>query len=325
MQQAVARPREIRLKIPLTLLSAGIILATASAAAQDLPHVVTGTIERIANMPSRFVDPRNVDVWLPPGYTATKRYNVLYMHDGQMLFDAVQTWNHQAWHVDRAVSQLVAEGKMPDTIVVGIWNNGKYRHAEYFPEKALANMAQPLRNDFIKQNLGGTPLADRYLHFIVDELKPAIDRKYATLPDRDHTFIMGSSMGGLISLYAISEYPEVFGGAACMSTHWIGTFQPNAAVPMAIFQYMQSALPSPAQHRLYMDRGTKTLDALYVAPQAFADLVVADKGYTNANFSSRVFDGAAHTENDWSARLKDVLSFLFAHAPAPAGAAQATQ
>lgn len=87
---------------------------------------------------------------------------------------------------------------------------------------------------------------------------------------------------------------------------------------MAIFRYMQTELPSPAQHRLYMDRGTETLDALYRVPQDFADQIVADKGYTNANFSSRVFPGAAHTESDWSMRLKDVLPFLFEQASKPA-------
>ena len=301
----------------LILAAAGLSCAAGSATAQALPHVATGTIERVTNFPSRYVDARNVDVWLPAGYSRAKRYNVLYMHDGQMLFDAASTWNNQAWRVDQAVSGLVTQGRMPDTIVVGIWNNGRYRHAEYFPEKALDNLAEPLRKDFIDRHLSGKALADRYLRFIVDELKPAIDRKYATMTDRGHTFIMGSSMGGIISLYAMSEYPGIFGGAACLSTHWIGTHQANADVPMAIFRYMQATLPAPATHRLYMDRGTETLDALYRAPQEFANQIVMDKGYASTNFSSRVFAGAAHTENDWSVRLKDVLSFLFEQKPAP--------
>jgi enterochelin esterase-like enzyme len=302
------------------LLTASLVSATVHAANDELPHVASGAIERLPNFPSRYVDPRNVDVWLPEGYSSAKRYNVLYMHDGQMLFDAARTWNKQAWRVDQSIPRLLVQGKMPDTIVVGIWNNGKYRHAEYFPEKSLANLAEPARGAFIESNLAGRPLADRYLRFIVEELKPAIDKKYATQPERDHTFIMGSSMGGIVSLYAMSEYPDVFGAAACLSTHWIGTHQANGYLPMAMFQYMQAKLPSPAQHRLYMDRGTETLDALYRAPQDFADQLVADKGYTGANFLSRVIAGAANPEIDWSVRLDEVLTFLFADARKPASA-----
>lgn len=300
------------------LLLTGTAQVRAAATVEALPQVASGRIERLAHFPSRYVDARNVDVWLPAGYDGSKRYNVLYMHDGQMLFDPALTWNHQAWHVDQAVSRLLAQGKMADTIVVGVWNNGSFRHAEYFPEKTLPDLAPPLRATFIKQQLAGKPQADNYLRFLVEELKPAIDRKYATLPQREHTFIMGSSMGGIISLYAISEYPDVFGAAACLSTHWVATFEANAYFPMAMFHYLQAKLPSPAQHRLYMDRGTETLDALYRVPQDFADQIVADGGYTERNFRSSVFPGAAHTEQAWSARLDGVLSFLFADTVQPA-------
>ncbi len=304
----------------MTLLMAiSMAPASASTTGDELPQVVSGRIERMTQFPSRYVDARNIDVWLPDGYVSTKRYNVLYMHDGQMLFDPARTWNHQVWRVDQVVAKLVAQGKMADTIVVGVWNNGRYRHAEYYPEKTLPLLQAPVRAAFIEQQLAGKPLADNYLRFLVEELKPAIDRRYATRPEREHTFIMGSSMGGIISLYAISEYPDVFGAAACLSTHWIATQKANTLFPMAMFNYLQMKLPSPAQHRLYMDRGTETLDAQYHAAQDFADQLVVDAGYTHANFRSVVFPGAAHTEQDWSARLDSVLGFLFATTVQQAG------
>lgn len=282
----------------------------AAVAAQPMPHVDAGRIERLENVPSTFVDPRNVDIWLPRDYSPQRRYAVLYMHDGQMLFDAATTWNKQAWNVQSAVTRLVDQGVIEPLIIVGIWNNGKYRHSEYFPEKFLPFMPAPKRAKFIAKGLEGRPRADAYLRFIVEELKPMIDARYPTRPDRDHTFIMGSSMGGLISLYAICEYPGIFGAAAALSTHWIGSGKANEEIPAAGHRYLADALPDPAKHRLYMDHGTTELDALYVPYQPRVDEVVRQRGYTDVNFMSRVFEGAGHNERAWADRVDIPLRFL---------------
>jgi pimeloyl-ACP methyl ester carboxylesterase len=162
----------------------------------------------------------------------------------------------------------------------------------------------------VAQLLQGKPSSDAYLRFIVEELKPYIDAHFQTRPERDHTFIMGSSMGGMISIYAICEYPEVFGGAAALSTHWIGNFEANAAIPLAAFEYLQAHLPAPDSHKLYMDHGTQGLDAYYGVDQSFVDQLVRDRGYSEANSMSRVFERADHDELDWGARLDVPLHFL---------------
>jgi pimeloyl-ACP methyl ester carboxylesterase len=123
---------------------------------------------------------------------------------------------------------------------------------------------------------------------------------------------MGSSMGGLISIYALCEYPDVFGGAAALSTHWIGSFERNAWVPMAAFEYLRANLPDPGDHRLYMDHGTLGLDALYGTWQAVIDQIVLDHGFTAANWQSRVFEGADHNEDDWGKRFEIPVRFLLA-------------
>lgn len=294
-----------------TWVMATVLSSVAVAAAgQPLPRVTSGRVERMERFPSRYVDARHVDVWLPDGYRLDRRYNVLYMHDGQMLFDASTTWNGQAWNVDVTMARLMREGRIPDTIVVGVWNNGELRHAEYFPQKFLPFVAEPLRSRVVAEALKGTPLADRYLRFLVEELKPAIDAKYATRPGPEGTFIMGASMGGMISIYAMSEYPQVFGAAAGMSTHWVGIFEPNAGLPLAAFTYLRDRLASPESHRLYMDRGTRELDALYGVYQAFVDEIVRDRGFTSANWTSRTFEGAGHNERDWAARFEIPVLFL---------------
>ena len=286
------------------------LCTSASVFAQPMPKVTSGTIERIANMPSKYVDARHVDVWLPDGYAPGRRYSVLYMHDGQMLFDASTTWNKQAWDVAPTLSRLIKDGRIPETIVVGIWNNDKFRHSEYFPEKFLPFLNQPIRKQLIEEGLQGQPRADRYLRFLVEELKPAIDQRFLTRPEREHTFVMGSSMGGLISIYAMNEYPQIFGGAAGMSTHWVGSYQANADIPLAAFNYLRDHLASPETHRLYMDHGTTELDALYGTYQAFIDEIVRDKGYTQENWVSRTFEGEGHNERAWAKRLDGTLIFL---------------
>lgn len=285
-------------------------LVCSALQAQPLPIVASGHIERLADFPSRYVDARHVDVWLPEGYTPAQRYQVLYMHDGQMLFDAATTWNKQAWGVDRTVSRLVQEERIAPTIVVGIWNNGKFRHSEYFPQKQLEFMPLAERTAHTNEALQGKSRADDYLRFLVQELKPAIDKRYATLPDATSTFIMGSSMGGLISVYAMNEYPQTFGGAAGLSTHWVGKHQANAAIPLAAFNYLTRNLADPKNHRLYQDHGTTELDALYAPYQVFVDELARERGYTSANYLSKVFDGEGHNEVAWAARLEVPLLFL---------------
>ncbi|MBV8632986.1 MAG: esterase family protein [Burkholderiaceae bacterium] len=286
------------------------LFSLLAQAAEQLPQPAWGKVERIANFPSKYVDQRNIDVWLPPDYSAAKHYRVLYMQDGQMLFDARFTWNQQSWELDQAMEKLASAGKIHDTIVVGIWSNGKYRSSEYAPQKALPYMPLATRTMFTEKNLAGKPRGDAYLHFIVEELKPEIDRRYSTLPGRDDTAIMGSSMGGLLALYAISEYPEVFGAAGSLSTHWTGIFDQNTAIPHAFLTYWQAHLPDPKSHRLYLDHGTESLDELYAPHQAEFDHLARNKGYTSANYLSREYQGAGHSENDWARRVDVALGFL---------------
>ena len=170
-------------------------------------------MDHFENFYSKFVDFRNVDVWFPQCYeqNGTARYPVLYMHDGQNLFDTPASYAGESWRVDQAMTRLIEKGKIRGAIVVGVWNS-PLRWREYLPQKPYESPALQKHHPFFLERAGGPPISDAYLKFLVEELKPFIDSKYRTLPDRQNTFVMGSSMGGLVSLYAISEYPQVFGG-----------------------------------------------------------------------------------------------------------------
>ncbi|WP_395622910.1 alpha/beta hydrolase [Sphingomonas daechungensis] len=301
----------------LRVLAAALLLLVSAPA---IAKVGAGTLVELGSVQSRYSDPRRVTVWLPDSYRPNgPRHAVLYMHDGQNLFDPETGYGGSEWKVDEALDRLIREKKVRPTIVIAIWNTPK-RLREYVPSKAFGRLPAQYM-DRVRGLYGGDPLSDGYLRFIVEELKPAIDKRFRVKTDRANTAIMGSSMGGLISLYAIDEYPKVFGGAGMLSTHW-PLFLPADGgksisddeyeiVSSAFESYLTAALPIPNTHRLYFDHGSETLDAIYARYQKRIDAVVAKRGYRrDRNWISRNFPGQAHNEASWASRVEIPLQFL---------------
>ena len=295
-------------------------LLLVASPATAFGKVDAGTLVDLGVVQSRYADARRVTVWLPSSYsTKGPRHAVLYMHDGQNLFDPETGYGGMEWNVDQTLDRLIRERKVRPTIVVAIWNTPK-RLQEYVPAKAFAHLPRQYMNR-VRGLYGGDPLSDGYLKFIVEELKPRIDREFRVKTDRANTSIMGSSMGGLISLYAINEYPKVFGGAGMVSTHWplflpaqqgqSITDEEYEVVSSAFERYLAPALPSPKSHKLYFDHGSETLDALYARYQKRVDAIVARRGYRQgATWISRNFPGQAHNEKSWASRVDIPLRFL---------------
>lgn len=273
------------------------------------PTVSHGTLERIPTIESQFLPPRDVSVWLPDGYKIGDSCDVLYMHDGQMLFDAATTWNNQEWRVDEMMDTLIKDGKIHPCIVVAI-NNTRDRLNEYYPDKTW----KYLDDNKLKKTDTLKLKGDAYLKFIVEELKPYIDEHYKPLTSREHTFMMGSSMGGLISLYALCEYPQVFGGVACLSSHLSMAHLPNGldneAWATGFRDYVRQQLPEVNGSLIYMDHGTKDFDADYGPYQVALDSVITALGWDTSHYQSLVFNGVGHNENSWAKRLDKPLIFL---------------
>jgi enterochelin esterase-like enzyme len=295
--------------ILLSLFSMSIIQCSN----EPLPELSNGVVIRLLNFKSNFVTTRNVDVWLPEDYNEKEKYNVLYMHDGQMLYDKNITWNNQEWEVDETISKLIKEGEIERCIVVGIWNVNEFRRMDYFPQKPYNTLPDSIKTkifdngEAIKANSG----ADNYLKFIVEELKPYIDKNFSTNNDVNSTFIAGSSMGGLISMYAICEYPQIFSGAACISTHWPGYYNfDDNTVPQAFQEYLNKNLPDKSTHKIYFDFGTETLDQYYEYHQIKIDSVMHENGWNNSNWITLKFDGENHSEKSWSKRLAIPIKFI---------------
>jgi predicted alpha/beta superfamily hydrolase len=244
----------------------------------DRPHSVVGALRILPEVWSpQLENKRDVLVYLPPSYhQSERRYPVIYMHDGQNLFDRGTGFAGQEWEADETMERLSGEGL--EAILVGI-NNTPNRIQEY----------NPFPN--VRHGSGAA-----YLAFITDTIKPMIDRDFRTLPDREHTGIMGSSMGGLISLYGFFQRPDVFGFAGVMSPSvWLGHG--------AIYDYLHER--PFVEGKIYLDNGTRENSARKL------NAVLIEKGYKSCETLKYVVEqDAEHNEASWARRLPDALRFL---------------
>jgi predicted alpha/beta superfamily hydrolase len=276
---------------PILLLA--VLLACAPpCAAEERPHTLTGTFRTIEDFRSQFLpSARKVLVYLPPGYDrdTARRYPVLYLHDGQNLFDGATSFiPGKEWRVDETAERLIEAGAVEPLIIVGIYNTGEQRMAEYTPTP--------------DPKYGGGQ-ADLYGRLLVEELKPRIDAEYRTRPDAASTGLGGSSLGGLVSLYLGLKYPNVFGRLAIVSP---SVWWSNRAMLKSV-----ADLRSKSSQRSWVDIRTKegkeaTADTRRLRRALTAEgwRIGRDLGYLEAR-------GAEHNETAWAARFGDVLRFLY--------------
>lgn len=291
----------------ILLIDTMAVLAQEPAAVSQ--QVASGRLEFFSLFKSQYIEARNVTVWLPDGYVNGEPCDVLYMHDGQMLFDAATTWNKQEWQVDEVMGRLIAEGKIRRCIVVGV-DNTKNRLNDYFPTKCYQYVPEDKRAEVDVSVYKG----DEYLRFLVEEVKPFIDSHYKPLTTREHTFVMGSSMGGFISMYALCEYPQVFGGAVCMSTHLsMNFFDPkfnSEAWATGFRDYVRAKLPAANSCLLYMDCGDAGYDSQYVSYEYKIIKMIESLGWDSNHFMERVFCDHDHNETFWAQRIHYPLMFM---------------
>jgi len=248
-----------------------------------------GNIRYLRKVPSRFLPrKRDIIVWLPPDYEENpkKRYPVLYMHDGQNLFEASTAFGGVEWRVDETANQLINTGQMDETIVVGIDNAGGNRIWEYTP------CCDP--------SYGGGG-ADVYESFIIQTVKPYVDQSYRTLSGNRNSAIMGSSLGGLVSFYIGRRHPEVFARLGGLSSSF---WWNNQMLPRDV---EVSTIKVPVG--IYIDAGTNN-DGLTDTTR-MKNALVADGYVQGQDLSYYVAQGASHNESSWAARLHIPLTYLF--------------
>ena len=278
--------------------------------------------------PAEAVGVSDVWIWLPDSYYSEKerRYPVLYMHDAENIFDRRLSNFDKEWRVDETITRLVQRGDLREWIVVGL-RSPKDRYQALFPQKLLKHLPDYQQEMITRIDWEGIGTAkplrgDDYAAMVAMDLKSKVDSEIRTLVGPADTAVMGSSMGGLMSVYLIAEYPEVFGQAAGLSTHLPlsdpagGEPQERAAeVAKAFGAYFAETKLDPTKNRIYVDYGTATLDGYYPPYFEALEAELGRLGWSQPEFESRAFFGAEHEENAWAQRLDIPLIFLDAKDP----------
>lgn len=264
----------------------------------DLLRAGTGTLSGdvrvLASVPSDHLDhARDVLVWLPPGYRAdpSARFPVLYMHDGQNVMDASTAFGGVEWGADETLAALVAAGNAPENIVVAV-GNSEDRMSEYTPT--------------VDATYGGGGAAG-YARFLVEELKPLIDRLYRTRPEAASTGVAGSSLGGLVSMWLGLEHPDVFGR--------LGVISPSVWWDDRVILDLVAEAPTPAvRPKVWLDIGTAEGSGATAVEntRALRDALLARGWALGADLGYLEVPGAGHNESAWAARLGGILAFLLA-------------
>lgn len=254
-------------------------------------HTLTGDIRVHEGFHSEYLQhDRTVIVYLPPGYDEVdaQRYPVLYLHDGQNIFDRATSVGEE-WRVDETAQAMITAGEIEPIIIVGIYNTGEHRINEYAPT--------------LREDKGGGGLADDYGKMLLMELKPFIDRTYKTLPSAQNTGIGGSSMGGLLTMHLGLRHPTAFGKLAVLS--------PSIWWDDRVIVREAESLPGKLPERIWLDAGTNEGPDVVEDARKLRDALVAKGWVEGDDLVYTEVEGAEHNEASWGARVSAVLKYLF--------------
>jgi predicted alpha/beta superfamily hydrolase len=264
-------------------------------------HTLTGNIQYHQDFPSKILkNTRNVLVYLPQGYRrfARRRHPVLYLHDGQNVFDAATAFSHVEWGVDETAQRLVRQKLIEPLIIVAIDNRGDDRIHEYAPTRGVIDGSSKRK----KRSRG---MARQYGRFLVEELKPFIDHTYRTKPEREATGMAGSSLGGLVTMALGVWFPNVFTRLGVMSPSvW---WDDQAIVKMV--EELETRVPV----KIWLDTGTH--EEGWERARTLRDALVEKGWKLYDDLQYLEVEGGEHTEAAWAARVDPMLRYLFPPPP----------
>jgi predicted alpha/beta superfamily hydrolase len=258
---------------------------------EERPHTLTGDIRAHEEFHSRYLEnDRTVMVYLPPDYdpATADRYPVLYLHDGQNVFDEATSFGDE-WRVDETAQELITSGRIDPIIVVGVYNTGDHRIDEYTPTPSIHDA------------IGGH--ADDYGRMLVEELKPFIDQTYKTFPGAANTAIGGSSLGGLLTMHLGLRYPTAFGKLAVLS--------PSVWWDNRVILREVEAIPGKRPQRIWLDAGVLEGERVIGDARLLRDALIAKGWVLDDDLMYFEAEDGEHNERSWAARVAPVLEFLF--------------
>lgn len=255
----------------------------------------SGSLRKHERFRSRFLrNQRDLIVYTPPGYAeqTARKFPVLYLHDGQNLFDGATSFiPGQDWHVRQTADASINGRAVEPLIIVGMYNT-KARVREYTPTPV--------------PKLGGGR-ADRYARFLVEEVKPFVEREYRVLPGFRHTGIGGSSLGGLVSLYLGLKHPSIFGNIAALS--------PSLWWNQLFIHRFVGAMNVARRPRIWLDIGTREGARVLEDVERFRDILLQKGWRLEQDLHYERVEGAEHNEAAWAQRVRPFLQFLYPASP----------
>ena len=264
-------------------------------------HTLTGNIQQHAQFESRSLhNRRDVLVYLPPGYSRAlrRRYPVLYLQDGQNMFDAATAFGGVEWGADETAQRSIQRKWIEPLIIVAVANTGNNRIHEYAPTRGVIETTATRT----RRSRGGLR---RYGRFLIEELKPFIDRTYRTRPDGESTGLGGSSLGGLATLALGLWYPQVFSRLAVLS--------PSIWWDECVICRMVDELPEKLPLKIWLDTGTE--EPGWERARDLRDRLVERGWRLDDDLQFTEVTGAGHSEGAWAARFESVLRYLYPPTP----------
>jgi len=272
-------------------------------------------------------DTRKIQIYYPNNKKINSDTLFIFMNDGEELFNAAESWHNMEWGIDEKIEEMNLNESELNFVIIAIHSAKKgnrffvdetKRYAEYFPKESIPYFDSGFKKRRYQEWVNNNNLY--YLEFLTKDVIPFVEEKFDISLSNKNLGIIGASMGGLSALNALIEYPNLFGFAGCISTHWVGIkpleyfllplvgkIDGDDDTANAIISYIEDNIANIDDQKIYFDHGTVGLDSLYSTPQRRVNKILDSK---SKDYKYLVFDGYDHYAPEFGSRFDSVLEYL---------------